>query len=242
RRDPRLARRRGCLRCRARHERGHGLACRRTARALSSDRGRRRSTVALSPVLRLDGVSFSYGAVPALAAVSFAIEPGERVALVGRNGAGKSTLVRLVAGLERPHQGAVWVGDWDTRDCAPEQLARRIGSMFQHADQQLFASTVRDDVSFGPRALGLGEREVERRTDHALEDLDLTSHAAHHPYDLPPAFRKAGGRSYGWCAACDVRSRSSSAWSVRRSTSRSPNPSARGPKLTSSRTVEAKSC
>ena len=146
--------------------------------------------MALSPVLRLDGVSFAYGAVPALAAVSFAIAPGERVALVGRNGAGKSTLVRLVAGLERPNPGAVWVGDWDTRDCAPEQLARRIGSMFQHADQQLFASTVRDDVSFGPRALGVGEREVERRTDHALEDVDLTSHAAHHPYDLAPAFRK----------------------------------------------------
>src|SRR2546430_16588486 len=63
-------------------------------------------------------------------------------------------------------------------------------SVFQHADQQLFASSVRDDVSFGPRALGVGAREVERRTDDALEDLDLTPHAAHHPYDLPPAFRK----------------------------------------------------
>jgi len=146
--------------------------------------------VAVTPVLRLDGVSFSYGAVPALENLSFSIAPGERIALLGRNGAGKSTVVRLVAGLERPDQGAVWVGDWDARDCAPEQLARRVGSVFQHADQQLFASTVRDDVSFGPRALGLGEREVERRTDDALEDLDLTPHAAHHPYDLPPAFRK----------------------------------------------------
>src|SRR2546422_4757279 len=63
-------------------------------------------------------------------------------------------------------------------------------SVFQHADQQLFAPTVREDVRFGPRALGLGEQEVERRTDDALEDLDLTPHAAHHPYDLPPAFRK----------------------------------------------------
>jgi len=146
--------------------------------------------VALTPVLHLDGVSFSYGAVPALENLSFSIAPGERVALLGRNGAGKSTVVRLVAGLERPDQGTVWVGDWDARDCAPEQLARRVGSMFQHADQQLFASTVRADVSFGPRALGLGEREVERRTDDALEDLDLTPHAAHHPYDLPPAFRQ----------------------------------------------------
>jgi energy-coupling factor transport system ATP-binding protein len=146
--------------------------------------------VAVIPVLRLDGVSFSYGAVPALAAVSFAIAPGERVALLGRNGAGKSTLVRLVAGLERPDEGTVLVGAWDTRACAPELLARRVGSVFQHADQQLFASTVRDDVSFGPRALGVGEREVERRTADALEDLDLTPQAAQHPYDLPPAYRK----------------------------------------------------
>jgi len=142
------------------------------------------------PALRFDGVSFSYGIVPVVERLSFSIAPGERVALLGRNGAGKSTVVRLIAGLERPAEGTAWVGDWDTRHCVPEQLAWRVGSVFQHADQQLFAPTVRDDVSFGPRALGVGEREVERRTDRALEDLDLTEHAGHHPYDLPPALRK----------------------------------------------------
>jgi energy-coupling factor transporter ATP-binding protein EcfA2 len=141
-------------------------------------------------ILRLEGVSFSYGEAPVLNGVSCSVAPGERVALLGRNGAGKSTVVRLVAGLERPDAGTVWVGDWDTRDCAPERLARRVASMFQHADQQLFASTVRGDVSFGPRALGVGEREVERRTGDALEVLDLVPYAAHHPYDLPPALRK----------------------------------------------------
>jgi energy-coupling factor transporter ATP-binding protein EcfA2 len=146
--------------------------------------------VAVIPALRFDGVSFSYGTVPLLERLSFSIAPGERVALVGRNGAGKSTVVRLIAGLERPDGGTAWVGDWDTRDCVPEQLAWRVGSVFQHADQQLFAPTVRDDVSFGPRALGVGEREIERRTDRALEDLDLTGHAEQHPYDLPPALRK----------------------------------------------------
>jgi len=142
------------------------------------------------PALRLEGVTFSYGPVPALENLSFSIAPGERVALLGKNGAGKSTVVRLVAGLERPDLGAVWVGDWDTRDCVPEQLAWRVATVFQHADQQLFAPTVRDDVSFGPRALGVGEREVERRNRRALEDLGLTAHAGDHPYDLPPALRK----------------------------------------------------
>jgi energy-coupling factor transport system ATP-binding protein len=146
--------------------------------------------VAVIPALRFDGVSFSYGTVAVLERLSFSIAPGERVALLGRNGAGKSTVVRLIAGLERPDEGTAWVGDWDTRDCVPEQLAWRVGSVFQHADQQLFAATVRDDVSFGPRALSVGEREIQRRTDRALEDLDLTEHAGHHPYDLPPALRK----------------------------------------------------
>ncbi len=142
------------------------------------------------PALRLEGVSFSYGTVPVLANVSFSIASGERVALLGRNGGGKSTLVRLIAGLQWPDQGIVWVGDWDTRDCVPEQLAWRVATVFQHADQQLFATSVRDDVSFGPRALGVGEREVQRRTESALEDVDLTAHADQHPYDLPPGLRK----------------------------------------------------
>lgn len=146
--------------------------------------------MAVIPVLRLEGVSFSYGLVPALESVSFSIAPGERVALLGRNGAGKSTVVRLVAGLERPDHGTVWVGDWDARDCLPEQLAWRVATVFQHADQQLFARTVRDDVAFGPRALGVPGKEVAARVEAALADLELGSVANAHPYDLPAPMRK----------------------------------------------------
>jgi energy-coupling factor transporter ATP-binding protein EcfA2 len=144
----------------------------------------------VNPALRFVDVSFSYGSGAALAGVSCVVGPGERVALLGRNGAGKSTLVRLVTGLLHPDEGTVWVGDWDTRGHAPEALARRVGSVFQHADQQLFARTVHDDVSFGPRALGFESREVARRTDEALDVLGLAAHAAVHPYDLPPPLRK----------------------------------------------------
>jgi energy-coupling factor transport system ATP-binding protein len=140
--------------------------------------------------LRFDAVSFTYGTAPALATVSFALAPGERAALLGRNGAGKSTLVKLVTGLLQPAAGSVWVGDWETRGRAPEELARRVGSLFQHADQQLFARTVRDDVSFGPRVLGLAPQECARRTAAALAVLGLGPYAEQHPYDLPPAFRK----------------------------------------------------
>ena len=116
--------------------------------------------MALTRALAFDGVAFSYGNVAALSDVSFEIAAGERVALLGRNGAGKSTVVRLVTGLGHPDEGTVWVGDWDTAGCAPEELAWRVGSVFQHADQQLFARTLREDVSFGPRALRSEERRV----------------------------------------------------------------------------------
>lgn len=146
----------------------------------------------MNAALRFDRVSFTYRstAVTALAEVSFALASGERVALLGRNGAGKSTLTRLVTGLVQPTEGAVWVEDWDTRGRRPEQLARRVGSVFQHADQQLFARTVRDDVRFGPKALGLTPGEATRRAERALAALELDAFADEHPYDLPPPFRK----------------------------------------------------
>lgn len=144
----------------------------------------------MTTALRCDGVSFAYGERPAISDLSFSLAPGERVALLGKNGAGKSTLVRLITGLLQPAAGAVWVGDWETRGRRPEQLARRVGSVFQHADQQLFASSIRADVEFGPRALGLPQAECARRAEAALRGLELLPLADEHPYDVPPPWRK----------------------------------------------------
>lgn len=144
----------------------------------------------MSVVLAFEDVAFTYTGRPALAGVSFSIASGERVALVGRNGAGKSTLLRLVTGLRHPTSGVVRVGDWDTAGRRPDELARRVGSLFQHADQQLFARTVADDVAFGPRVTGVAAPEVSARVERALASLGLTEVAGEHPYDLPPPWRK----------------------------------------------------
>lgn len=144
----------------------------------------------MNEVLRLEDVCFAYAGRPALQHVSFTLAPGERVALLGRNGAGKSTLLRVVTGLLKPASGAVWVGDWDARVTDPAMLARRVGSLFQHADQQLFARTVRDDVGFGPRATGRPSHEIAARVERALSALGLEAVADEHPYDLPPPLRK----------------------------------------------------
>jgi energy-coupling factor transporter ATP-binding protein EcfA2 len=144
----------------------------------------------MSAALTFADVSFSYGQRPALAGVSFALAPGERAALVGHNGAGKSTIMRLVTGLLHPTAGTVSVGDWDTRTHRPEDLAHRVGSLFQHADQQLFARTVGEDVAFGPRAIGVAPADVSSRVARALKAVGLEAVADEHPYDLPQPYRK----------------------------------------------------
>lgn len=136
--------------------------------------------------VRVEDVRFSYGPVEALRGVSLAIESGERLALVGPNGAGKTTLTRLLVALRRPAAGHVTVGDWDVARRRPDEMARRVGYAFQHADQQLFARTVRDDVAFGPRRLGRPGAPVEG----VLDELGLMEVAGLHPYDVPAPVRK----------------------------------------------------
>jgi energy-coupling factor transport system ATP-binding protein len=140
--------------------------------------------------LRVDQVSFAYGTISVLEEVDFTIEPGEAVALLGRNGAGKTTLTKLIVALLHPDAGEVWVGDWNTRGRAPEDMAARVAYVFQHTEQQLFARTVMEEVVFAPRRLGLARREAETIAQDALDLVGLAAQSETHPYDLPPAERK----------------------------------------------------
>lgn len=136
--------------------------------------------------VRIAGVRYAYGAEEALRGIDLAIDAGEQVALIGPNGAGKTTLTRLLVALRRPAAGRVTVGDWEVARKRPDEMARRVGYVFQHADQQLFARSVEDDVAFGPRCLG----RVSAPVGEVLEELGLTAAARLHPYDLPAPARK----------------------------------------------------
>jgi len=133
-----------------------------------------------------EGVRAGYGGADVLHGCTAEVAAGECVALLGPNGAGKTTLTRLLVGLLRPRAGRVRVGDWDVASRRPDEMARRVGYVFQHADQQLFARTVREDAAFGPRQLGLGDGGVRE----VLEELGLDDVADRHPYDLPAPLRK----------------------------------------------------
>jgi energy-coupling factor transport system ATP-binding protein len=135
--------------------------------------------------VRLAGVRFSYGATEAIRGVDLELAAGEQVALLGPNGAGKTTLTRLLVALRRPSAGRVTVGDWDVAHRRPDEMARRVGYVFQHADQQLFARSIEEDVAFGPRCLGL-----RPRVGAVLEELGLAAVARLHPYDVPAPTRK----------------------------------------------------
>ncbi len=136
--------------------------------------------------VRWAGVRFAYGGAEALRGVSLEVSAGTALAILGPNGAGKTTLTRMLIGLLRPREGRVTVGEWDVAAKRPDEMAARVGYVFQHADQQLFERTVRRDVAFGPRRLGQSGEGVER----TLEELGLLAAAESHPYDLPAPERK----------------------------------------------------
>lgn len=144
------------------------------------------------PELVLEGVSHVYapGVVRALDGVELRIRPGERVALIGQNGSGKTTLVRHLNGLLRPTTGRVLHGGVDVATSTVAQLARSVGLLFQDPDRQIFAGSVRAEVEFGPRNLGLGGAELRAAVDEALAVVGLAAEGRTNPYDLGASRRK----------------------------------------------------
>jgi cobalt/nickel transport system ATP-binding protein len=139
---------------------------------------------AVTAALEVRGVTFAYpDDHVALKGVDFAIEPGERVALLGPSGAGKTTLVL--------HLNGILVGDGDvTVTGLPvtkpnlREIRRRVGIVFQDPDDQLFMPTVHDDVAFGPANFGLQGHELEHRVHGALAAVGMEAYAKRAPHHL----------------------------------------------------------
>jgi cobalt/nickel transport system ATP-binding protein len=135
--------------------------------------------------LEVKNLHFSYpDGHNAVNGLSFCIHHGESVGIVGANGAGKSTLLMLLMGVLFPCQGEVKVGDVCVTKKTLPMIRQRLGMVFQEPDDQLFMTTVYDDVAFGPRNYKLDEKEVESRVIQALNMVGIPHLKDRAPYKL----------------------------------------------------------
>jgi energy-coupling factor transport system ATP-binding protein len=144
------------------------------------------------PDLAVEGLVqvYAQGNVRALDGVDLHIGAGERVALIGQNGSGKTTLVRHLNGLLRPTSGRVLIDGADASGLTVAQLAARVGLVFQDPDRQIFSGSVRGEIEFGARNVGLGTDARREAIGRALRATGLEGEEATNPYDLGGARRK----------------------------------------------------
>jgi cobalt/nickel transport system ATP-binding protein len=138
-----------------------------------------------TPVLDLRSVAFAYpDGHQALFGVDLQVQRGERVAVLGPNGAGKTTLVLHLNGILQPGAGTVSVSGLPVVRDNLAEIRRRVGIVFQDPDDQLFMGSVRDDVAFGPRNLGVRGAELDRQVMAALDLVGMADFVDRPPHHL----------------------------------------------------------
>jgi energy-coupling factor transport system ATP-binding protein len=121
----------------------------------------------------------------ALSDISVRVSEGEFIAVLGRNGSGKSTFARLLNALLQPTKGVVLIKNLNTSDEKYIwEIRRSVGMVFQNPDNQIVATTVEEDVAFGPENLGVPPEEIKKRVDTAMETVGITKFRTHAPHLL----------------------------------------------------------
>ncbi len=146
----------------------------------------------MAPILEVKNLQYIYSVgTPfehvALDNVSFQVEKGEFIGIIGHTGSGKSTLIQHLNGLLRPTSGTVLLDGQDI--WSDKKLTRqsrfRVGLVFQYPEYQLFEETVYKDIAFGPKNMGLDEKEIDRRVREAASFVGLTEKQLQvSPFDL----------------------------------------------------------
>lgn len=143
-------------------------------------------------LIKLDKVTYTYGLgsvyeTDAMKDISFSIEEGEFIGIIGHTGSGKSTLIQHLNGLIRPTRGSVFYEGEDiwSENYPLKQLRSRVGLVFQYPEHQLFEDTVFHDVCFGPKNQGLDKETIENMARNALEEVGIDEALyASSPFDL----------------------------------------------------------
>ena len=146
----------------------------------------------MNPILEIKNLTYTYSAgTPfehtALDNISFQVNRGEFIGIIGHTGSGKSTLMQQLNGLLKPTAGTVMLDGkdiWSDKKLT-RQARFRVGLVFQYPEYQLFEETVYQDISFGPRNMGLDEKEIDRRVREAAGFVGLSEQQLSvSPFDL----------------------------------------------------------
>ena len=123
--------------------------------------------------------------IRAVDGVSFEVEKGDFVAILGHNGSGKSTLAKHINALLTPSEGTLWVNGLDTRE--EENLwdvRQSAGMVFQNPDNQIIGTIVEEDVGFGPENMGVPTKEIWERVEESLKAVNMLKYRHHSPNKL----------------------------------------------------------
>ncbi|MCD7909226.1 MAG: energy-coupling factor ABC transporter ATP-binding protein [Clostridium sp.] len=142
-------------------------------------------------LVEVKNVSFTYpNGFVAVDGVSFNLEKGENIAIVGQNGAGKTTTVKMLNGLTKPTSGDIIVDGKNTRDYTTAQITRTVGYVFQNPDDQIFNNSVYKEIEYGLKRMKLSSEERERRIMDAASLTGMEKFLDQNPYDFPLSVRK----------------------------------------------------
>lgn len=141
----------------------------------------------MAEIIEFKNVTFTYPGdeYKSLDNVSFSVEEGSFVAVLGRNGSGKSTLAKHINAILVPDEGTVTVCGMNTADeNLTIDIRRNVGIVFQNPDNQIVANVVEDDVAFAPENLGIPPEEIRERVDSALKEVGMYEYKDHAPHLL----------------------------------------------------------
>jgi len=141
--------------------------------------------------IQLNNVTFAYpNGLVAVENVNITISKGEKVAIIGQNGAGKTTTVKMMNGLLRPQSGTVLVNEEDIKAKTTATVSKQVGYVFQNPGDQLFNSTVYNEIAYTLRHNKMPEEEVDKIVKQAASMCHVSEYLETNPYDLPFGLRK----------------------------------------------------
>lgn len=134
--------------------------------------------------LKIDKLSFSYDKNVVLDNISFEVEKGEYISLMGHNGSGKSTLAKLIMGLLENKNGSIYIDDIEMKESNINELRNKLGIVFQNPDNQFIGATVQDDIAFGLENHLVKPEDMDKIINEFAEKVNMKNFLSKEPSSL----------------------------------------------------------